>query len=142
MLIIPRIGIVLDKNSGALPKMVTPFKLFVGGKLGDGMQWMSWIHIDDLVNAFIEFIETDNYEGVLNAVSPNPVRNLTFSKVLAKVLNRPNLFAVPKFLLKLILGESASMVLHSQKVFPEKLIQNDFEFKYSDLEKALIDLLR
>lgn len=142
LLIIPRIGIVLDKNSGALPKMATPFKLFVGGKIGDGMQWMSWIHIDDLVDVFIEFIETDNYEGVLNAVSPNPVRNVTFSKILAKVLNRPNLFAVPKFVLKLMLGESASMVLHSQKVFPEKLIQNDFEFKYPDLEKALKDLLR
>ncbi len=142
LLIIPRIGIVLDKNSGALPKMAKPYQLFVGGMLGDGRQWMSWIHIDDLVNLFIEFIETDNYEGILNAVSPNPVRNSTFSKILAKVLKRPNLFIVPKFVLKLILGESASMILNSQKVFPEKLIQNDFEFEFPDLEKALINLLK
>jgi len=141
-LIIPRIGIVLDRTSGALPKMAVPFKFYLGGKLGDGRQWMSWIHIDDLVNAFIEFIETDNYEGVLNAVSPNPVRNSEFSRLLAKVLNRPNFFVVPIFILRLILGESASMVLNSQKVFPEKLIQNDFEFKYPDLESALIDLLK
>lgn len=142
ILIIPRIGIVLDKESGALPKMATPFKLFVGGILGDGRQWMSWIHIDDLVNLFIEFVETDKYEGVLNAVSPNSVRNHTFSKILAKVLNRPNLLFVPSFVLRIILGESASMVLNSQKVFPEKLIQNDFEFKYPELEKALINLLK
>lgn len=142
LLIIPRIGIVLDKESGALPKMATPFKLFVGGILGDGRQWMSWIHIDDLVNLFIEFVETDKYEGVLNAVSPNSVRNHTFSKILAKVLNRPNLLFVPSLVLRIILGESASMVLNSQKVFPEKLIQNDFEFKYPELEKALINLLK
>lgn len=142
LLIIPRIGIVLDKESGALPKMATPFKLFVGGILGDGRQWMSWIHFDDLVNLFIEFIETDNYEGILNAVSPNSVRNHTFSKILAKVLNRPNLLFVPSFVLKIILGESASMVLNSQKVFPEKLIQNDFEFKFPELERALINLLK
>jgi len=141
-LIIPRIGIVLDKTSGALPKMVKPFKYYVGGKLGSGKQWMSWIHIDDLINAFVEFIETDNYEGILNAVAPNPVRNSEFSKILAKVLNRPNIFVVPSFILKLLLGEAATMVLNSQKVFPEKLIQNDFEFKYPTLEKALQDLLK
>ena len=141
-LIIPRIGIVLDKTSGALPKMVKPFKYYVGGKLGSGKQWMSWIHIDDLINAFVEFIETDNYEGILNAVAPNPVRNSEFSKILAKVLNRPNIFVVPSFILKLLLGEAATMVLNSQKVFPEKLIQNDFEFKYPTLEKALKDLLK
>lgn len=141
-LIIPRIGIVLDKTSGALPKMITPFKLYLGGRLGNGRQWMSWIHIDDLVNAFIEFIETDNYEGVLNLVSPNPVRNSEFSHLLAKILNKPNFIAVPNFVLRLILGESSSMVLNSQKVFPEKLIQNDFEFKFPDLESALRDLLK
>lgn len=141
-LIIPRIGIVLDKTSGALPKMVKPFKYYVGGKLGSGKQWMSWIHIDDLINAFVEFIETDNFEGILNAVAPNPVRNFEFSKILATVLNRPNIFAVPSFILKLLLGEAATMALNSQKVFPEKLIQNDFEFKYPTLEKALQDLLK
>lgn len=142
LLIIPRIGIVLDKHSGALPKMVLPYKLFVGGKLGDGNQWMSWIHIDDLVNVFVVFIGSDDYEGPVNAVSPNFVRNSTFSKSLAKVLHRPNLFTVPKFILKLILGESASMVLYSQKVFPEKLINNDFEYDFPDLESALRDLLK
>lgn len=142
LLIIPRIGIVLDKYSGALHKMVKPYKFFVGGMLGDGRQWMSWIHIEDLVNLFIEFIETDNYQGVLNAVSPNPVRNSTFSKILAKVLKRPNIFIVPKFVLRILFGESSSMLLYSQKVFPEKLIQNDFEFKFPELENALKDLLR
>lgn len=142
LLIIPRIGIVLDKTSGALPKMALPFRYFLGAKLGDGKQWMSWIHIVDLVNLLVEFVETNEYEGLVNAVSPNPVRNAEFSKTLAKVLNRPCLFSVPKFIINLLYGEASSMLFFSQKVFPEKLIQNDFEFKYPTLERALVDLLK
>ncbi len=140
-LVIPRIGIVLEKNSGALPKMLLPFKLFAGGKLGSGRQWMSWIHIEDLVNLFVEMIVNDKYNGVVNAVSPNPITNSDFTKAISKVMKRPAIAPVPEFALKLILGESSALVLNSQKVIPQVANSHRFDYKFEEVEMALSDLI-
>jgi uncharacterized protein (TIGR01777 family) len=140
-LVIPRIGIVLEKNSGALPKMLLPFKLFAGGKLGSGHQWMSWIHIEDLVNLFVEIIINDKYNGIVNAVSPNPITNSDFTKAISKVMKRPAIAPVPEFALKLILGESSALVLNSQKVLPQVANSHKFIYKFEEVENALLDLI-
>lgn len=137
---IPRIGIVLSTEGGALKEMLTPFKFFVGGPLSDGKQWFPWIHIDDLTSMFIYALE-NNLEGVANAVSPNPVQMNEFAQTLGKVLNRPSIFRVPAFVLKIVLGESAQEVLRSQRVKPQFILNTDFEYKFKTLEPALINLL-
>lgn len=138
--VIARIGIVLAADGGALTKMISPFKFFVGGPLGSGNQYWSWIHINDLIVLF-DFVLSNNISGPVNFVSPNPVRMTEFARTLGKVMRRPSIFKVPKFMLKLILGESAEMVLGSQKVVPRKALDSSFEFKFSNLELALKDLL-
>ncbi len=137
-----RIGIVLAKDDGALPKLVLPFKFFIGGSLGSGKQWMPWIHIEDLVKIFLFALDNVSVNGVINAVSPNPVTMNELSKTIGKVLNRPSFFKMPSFILKLILGEAASSVLEGAKVKPKKLKGMNFEFQFVDLRKALIDLLK
>lgn len=136
----PRIGIVLSADGGALSKMITPFKFFVGGPLGIGNQFWSWIHIDDLA-ALFDFVLNNEIEGPVNFVSPNPVRMSEFAKALGKAMYRPSLLIVPEFMLKLILGESAEMVLGSQNVVPRKVLDKSFEYKFSELQFALKDLL-
>lgn len=136
-----RIGVVLSKEGGALLKMLTPFKLGLGGCIGDGAQWMSWIHIDDLVNLFVNAVENESLTGAVNCVSPYPVQNKKFTKVLCKTLKRPKLFCIPPITLKLSMGEMSSIVLDSQKVVSEKLPGLGFEFKYSKIENALKNLL-
>lgn len=138
---IPRIGIVLTTEGGALKEMLTPFKFFVGGPLSDGKQWFPWIHIDDLTSMFIYALE-NNLEGVANAVSPNPVQMNEFSQTLGTVMNRPSIFRVPAFVLKIVLGESAQEVLRSQKVKPQFILNTDFEYKFKTLELALKNLLK
>jgi hypothetical protein len=140
-LFIPRIGIVLDKGFGALSKMEAPFKLFVGGPVGSGMQWFSWIDIDDLVGIFDWAIKKEAH-GVFNVTSPNPVRMEEFSKALGWVLNRPSWFKVPEFMLKLILGESAQEVTRSQKVLPNKVVAHGYKYKYDDLRDSLGKIFR
>ena len=102
-----RFGVILAKNGGALPKMLTPFKLGLGGKLGSGQQWMSWITVDDVVGILVSALEEGTLRGAVNVVSPHPVRNAEFTQVLAKTLHRPALFPAPAFALRLILGEMA-----------------------------------
>lgn len=135
--VVLRIGVVLSNQGGALMKMIPPYKFFVGGKLGSGRQFLSWIHIDDLISIFRNAIDNEKYSGVINAVSPNPVTMNEFSKTLGRVLNRPSVFPVPEFALKLILGEAAIMVLGGQNVVPKKLLENNFQYKYTKLEEAL-----
>ena len=135
-----RIGIVLDKNDGALAKMITPFKFFVGGSIGSGKQWMPWIHIDDIANLFIYAID-NNLSGPLNGVASNPVRMKEFAKALGKVLNRPSLFPVPEFLLQLVIGEGAEVILNGSKVLPNKTIEMGYKFEFIELESALKDVL-
>ncbi len=137
-----RIGIVLASNGGALQKMIQPYKLFVGGPLGSGNQWMSWIHIDDLAEIFRFIIENEEISGSVNLTAPNPVTMKNFSSILGQAMHRPSFFKVPEFLLKLILGESAQMVTFSQRV-SSTLIQNQgFKFRFNNLNAALMDLLK
>lgn len=138
----PRVGVVLDKFEGALPKMVTPFKFFIGGPLGKGNQWMPWIHIKDLANLFVYLAENKSIIGPINAVSPSPVQMKDFAKILGKSMKRPALFPVPEFALKILLGESASMVTNSQRVDAGLLLKNNFKFNFPELELALGNLLK
>ena len=136
-LVIFRIGIVLDSNGGALGKMLPIFRLGLGGPIGDGNQWMSWIHRKDLCALMINALRNKQFKGIYNAVASEPVRMKDFSKVLAKSLNRPNLFPVPAFILNLLLGEGAKIVLEGQKVQSININKNLFKFKYPLLEDAI-----
>lgn len=135
----PRVGVVLEKSAGALAKMITPFKFFIGGPIGSGKQWFSWIHIDDLARIYVEMAENPRYEGVYNVVAPNPVRMKEFAKTLGKVMRRPSIFPVPEFALRLLLGESAAMVTGSQRVSSRKLSDNSYGFNFTYLEESLRD---
>lgn len=136
-----RTGVVLDKTGGALPKLALPIKLFVGSPLGNGQQWLSWIHIEDVVNMYTFSIENSNLEGVFNMASPQPVRNKDFVKTLGSVLETPLWApAVPKFLLKLLLGEMSIAIIGSTRVNADKIINNSFNFKFPELEAALKNL--
>lgn len=135
--VVPRIGVVLGPGGGALKKMLLPFRLGLGGRLGNGKQWMSWIHIDDLT-ALIEFaIMNSELSGPVNAAAPAPVTNAEFTRVLARTLHRPAIFPVPAFVLKLIFGEMSQILLGSQRVLPEAALRAGFDFRYSDLGVAL-----
>ncbi len=132
-----RIGLVMAGEGGFLSEMEPIFSKGVGGKIASGNQWMSWIHIDDLVNSIIFSIENKNIEGPVNAVSPEPAQNKKWTKAFAKALKVPALFPVPKMALKIGLGEKAVLALQSQKVVPKKLQDNNFEFKHSDIEDCM-----
>ena len=133
----PRIGVVLGRGGGALQKMALPFRFGVGGRLGDGKQWTSWIHLDDLI-ALVEFsIATATVRGAVNAVAPNPVTNATFTRELAAALHRPALFPVPAAALKLLLGEMSQVVLASQRVIPEAALRAGFQFRFTEVGEAL-----
>lgn len=136
-----RTGIVLAKKQGALAKMLLPFKLGLGGKIAQGDQVMSWIHIEDMVGAIIHIIENQALHGPINITSEQTVTNKVFSSSLAKALNRPCFFTTPAFLLKLIFGEMADLLLYGQNVQPKKLQMSNFNFKYKNLDKALQSLL-
>ncbi|PKL84651.1 MAG: TIGR01777 family protein [Ignavibacteriae bacterium HGW-Ignavibacteriae-1] len=140
--VVLRIGIVLSANGGALEKLLLPFKLYVGGALGDGKQYWSWIHIDDLVAMFAYALLNDTMTGVYNAVAPNPVKVDEFARILGKVMGKPSFFKVPKFLLNALLGESAEMVLSSQNVSAHKILDKGFLFKFPELKESLRDLLK
>ena len=134
-LVILRIGIVLEAEGGALGKMLPIFKLGLGGPIGDGKQWMSWIHRTDLCSLISQALVDKKYAGVFNAVAPNPVLMRDFSQTLGKCLNRPNLLPVPGAVLKILLGDGAKVVLEGQKVISSKL--KNYDFKYPLLEKAI-----
>ena len=140
-LVIMRIGIVLGVNGGALGKMLPIFKVGLGGPIGDGNQWMSWIHIDDLCSIIVNGIKDKKYSGIINAVSPQPVKMKEFSSTLAKCLQRPNLLPVPGATLKLILGDGAKLLIEGQKIKSIKL-NNFFKFKYPLLQEALSSLTK
>lgn len=135
-----RIGMVLGHDGGALNKMLPPFKLGVGGKLGNGSHWMSWIHVHDLVNMLIHAVENSSMDGVYNAVAPHPVRNKEFTSTLGKILKRPTLFTIPGFGLKVGLGELSNLLLDSQRVLAKKVMNTGFEFQYPHLEEALQEI--
>lgn len=132
-----RIGIVLGEGGGALEKMLTPFKLGLGGRLGDGHQWMSWVHVDDVVGLCLLAAERDTLRGPLNATSPNPLTNREFTRVLADVLNRPAVLPAPAFALRLALGEFADILLASQRVAPRVALDAGYRFQFAHLGDAL-----
>lgn len=137
-----RTGIVLSTEDGALKRMLLPFKLFIGGPIGTGKQWFPWIHIDDIVGVYKHAIENENLSGAVNASSPNICTMREFAKTLGKVLNRPSLFPVPKFALKLAIGEAGDVVLMGQRVNVDKLLSSGYKFKFEKLDEALKDLLK
>lgn len=137
-----RTGIVLAKNGGALGKMTTPFKLGLGGKIGDGQQMMSWIHIEDMIAGILHIQKNETLQGVINLTAPNPVSNDQFTHALAAILNRPCFFSTPAWLLKILLGEMSDILLFGQNVVPTKLIDASFSFKYSKIEQAFENLFK
>ena len=135
-----RSGLVLG-HGGGLEKMLLPFKLGVGGKIGDGRQWMAWIHLEDAVG-LIQFALSSTLTGSVNATAPNPVTNEEFTRKLAAALHRPALFPVPKFALHLLYGDMAQIVYASQRVIPEAALRAGYEFRFPNLQGALLDILR
>ncbi len=132
-----RIGIVLEKGGGALAKMIPPFRFFIGGPLGNGRQWMSWIHREDIIGLILWALENSQVSGALNATAPNPMTMKEFAAILGQVMRRPSFAAVPAFVLKLLLGEMSDLLLNGQRVIPEKALQLGYQFKYPSLEPAL-----
>ena len=137
-----RFGIILDPNEGALGKMLPPFRMGVGGRVGDGKQWMSWIALDDVVNGLKFLLEDESIKGPVNFVAPEPVRNAEFTKTLGRILKRPTFFPVPAFGARLAFGEMAdALLLSSQKVEPSVLEDKGFMFTWPTLEPALQHLI-
>lgn len=136
-----RTGLVLSKDDGALKQMLPPFKFFIGGPLGNGKQWSSWLHIDDIVGIYLYSLDNSQIKGAVNAASPNPVKMEKFANILGKVLHRPSLFSVPKFALRLMVGEAADVVVASQRINVDKILNSGYNFKFYNLEDALKDLL-
>lgn len=136
-----RTGIVLSKDGGALAKMLPPFKMGAGGRLGSGNQWMSWVHIDDMVGLILHSLENQAIQGVVNATAPEPVTNSGFTKVLGTVIKRPTIFPVPAFGLKVLFGEMSSILLEGQRVLPQKLQDHGYQFQYGKLHDALEAIL-
>ena len=140
--VIIRAGIVLAKEDGALSKMMGPVKMGIGSAIGDGKQYIPWIHIDDICNIFIKAIEDDAMHGAYNAVSPDPKTNKEFTKTLAKVLNAPFWFpAIPAFALKLMFGKMSEIFLKGSRVSSDKISATGFQFRFPELEKALKNIL-
>ncbi|MBK7254455.1 MAG: TIGR01777 family protein [Ignavibacteria bacterium] len=138
--VILRTGIVLDKNDGALPELIMPFKFYIGAYQGNGRQWFSWIHKDDIVQIYLLALENTKIEGIVNAVSPDPVTNKSFIKSVSEFKKTLFQIPVPAFVMKIVAGEFAWNLLTGQKVFPDKLVREGYNFKFPDLNSALSDL--
>ena len=136
-----RTGVVLSPSGGTLARMLTPFRLFVGGPLGTGRQWFSWIHIEDEVAAVRFLLEKETASGVFNLVAPIAVNNMQFSMALGRVLKRPASIRTPAFPLRFLFGEMAALLLEGQRAVPKRLEEMGFRFRFSEVEGALSDLL-
>jgi uncharacterized protein (TIGR01777 family) len=136
-----RIGIVLGRGGGALQKMLTPFKFGLGGRLGNGQQWMPWIHVDDLARLFVHAAEHASLDGPVNGVAPGVARNAEFTKALARQLKRPAILPAPYFGMRLMFGEFADVLFASQRVVPKVAQQSGFEFRFPHLDLALHEIL-
>lgn len=139
--IVLRTGVVLAEGAEVLNRLILPFRLFVGGPLGDGRQWLPWIHIADVIGAVNFLVEDPNLSGVYNLSAPEPVQNAAFGKTLARILRRPYWLPVPAFALKLVLGEMSKLVLEGQRAIPKRLIEAGYTFQFAGHEAALRDLL-
>jgi uncharacterized protein len=136
-----RTGIVLDKNDGALMRMLLPYRLFVGGPFGDGKQWYSWIHLKDEAAAIRYLLENDQAQGIFNLTAPHPLTNAEFGKALARVMKRPSWLPLPGFVFRVMFGEVAKVVLDGQRVIPQRLQELGFRFQFPDVESAFRDIL-
>lgn len=136
-LVIVRIGVVLDKEGGALQQMMTPFKMFVGGPVGSGRQWISWIHHEDLVGLILQALDRPHEAGPVNGTAPQPLTNRDFSKALGRALGRPSFMPTPKFMLRVVLGEVANVVTTGQRVLPKKALAEGYRFKFPEIDGAL-----
>jgi hypothetical protein len=140
--VLTRFGIVLGEKGGALGQMIPLFNKYLGGPLGSGKQWFSWIHIEDLVRAYLFLLEHPEISGPVNFTAPNPVRNKELSQWLGRILGRPAFLPAPGFMLRLVLGEFGSILLEGQKVIPQKLLQAGFQFQYPEIAPALRQIVR
>jgi uncharacterized protein (TIGR01777 family) len=140
-LVILRVGVVLDRAGGALAKMLTPFKMFVGGPVGSGKQYVSWIHHDDLVGLILLALDNPQASGPLNGTAPQPETNRAFSKALGRALHRPSFMRTPKIMLRLMLGQVASVITSGQRVLPKKALELGYTFRFPDIDSALRDVL-
>ncbi|MBI5967575.1 MAG: DUF1731 domain-containing protein, partial [Deltaproteobacteria bacterium] len=140
--VLTRFGIVLGEKGGALSQMIPLFKKYLGGPLGSGKQWFSWIHIEDLARAFLFLMEHPEISGPVNFTSPSPVRNKTLAKALGKALRRPSFLSAPGFLLRMILGEFGAVLLEGQRVIPQKLLKNGFQFRYPEIDQAVEEIIQ
>lgn len=140
--VLMRTGVVLGDRSPAVQRMILPFKLYFGGPLGSGQQWFPWVHLEDVVNAYIYALDHSEISGPVNIVSPGIVNNAEFSQCIGKILSRPSWLPVPPTILKFALGEMSDLVLKGQKALPKKLLDNGFSFSYPDAEKALEEILK
>lgn len=136
-----RFGVILSDKGGALPTMVKPYQFFIGGPLGSGKQWMSWIHMEDLIKSITTLIDHEAFKGVYNLCSPHPVQQNDLGRSIGKAIHRPHLIPAPKFALRLILGEQSTIILDVQKVFPKKLLEQGFEFEFPNIDDAINNLL-
>jgi uncharacterized protein (TIGR01777 family) len=140
--VLTRFGIVLGEEGGALGQMVPLFKKYLGGPLGSGKQWFSWIHLKDLTRAALFLLDHPEISGPVNFTAPNPVRNRDLADAIGKVLHRPAFMPAPGFMLRLLLGEFGSILLEWQKVIPQKLLQSGFHFRYPTIAEALAEILK
>jgi uncharacterized protein (TIGR01777 family) len=139
---VARIGLVLSTDDGALPRLLLPFRLFVGGPMGNGDQWYSWIHLEDQARALRFLIENEEARGAFNLTAPNPVTNGELAKLIGRVMGRPSWFPLPGLAMRLAFGEVAEVVLRGQRAVPRRLLDLGFEFRFLAAEAALEDLLR
>jgi uncharacterized protein len=139
--VVARLGVVLAKTGGALPQMMMPFRFGLGGKLGSGRQWMSWIALEDVVTIIRTALATDSLKGAVNLVSPEPVRNADFTRSLARALHRPAIFTAPAFALRLAMGHMSEMILAGTRVTPQVLLQHGYQFHHTQLDEALSAIL-
>ena len=136
-----RFGLILGAKEGAYPKLVLPYKLFLGGNLGTGRQWYSWIHVEDVANAILFCINNTQVSGPVNFTAPQPMRMKDFGETMADVLQKPHWLVIPSFVIQTALGQMSTLILEGQKVLPQKLIENGYSFRYPDLTSALKQMM-
>jgi len=139
--VVIRTGVVLSSDGGFLPLMVLPFRFFIGGRMGNGKQWLPWIHIADEVDSIRFLIEREDASGVFNLTAPNPVTNTDFSRILGRQLRRPSLMPLPAFVLRMVFGEMADVLLFSERAIPQRLADSGYVFRFPDAPSGLRDLL-
>jgi len=139
--VITRFGIVMGERGGALGQMIPLFKKYIGGPIGSGRQWFSWVHIKDLAEAFSFLLKYPEISGPVNVCSPNPVRNKDLAKALGRAFHRPSFMPAPGFMIKLVLGEFGSVILEGQRVIPKRLMDSGFTFQYPEIDKALQEIV-